>query len=380
MTQAPQTQQIQIDITNAPKRMSRISTSFTTRCNLRCVYCPEGSHPESFYGDMTPELLQNIIDYARANSVHIDISYYGDSTFHEGFGKYAAAIHEAGVGLAITSNFARVLRDEEIAAVARCKTVSFSFETDNREVARAIRKGLDLRTLVFNIVRVRAYCIRATIPVPPFTLHVVLNDKTVHDLPNLVAFAASLGVTQISCNELAEIEGAKGNMVNIAGLRGKELQEAVKSIEEAGAFANRLGIPLVASGQQVARIQAALNGAIEESTVREVREGIQGTYYLSGGDDVLDLKPGMTRACCEPWVGPIVDPKGHVYSCCVRGTIMGTVGPDGSLADVHNNESFRALRRSLLTGQDLDLDCRRCHIAPPTTPAEFQSTVIELFV
>jgi len=379
MTTTPQTQFVQVDITAAPKRMTRISTSFTTRCNLRCVYCPEGSHPESFYGDMSSELLQHIIAYAKVNGVHIDISYYGDSTFHQRFGEYAAAIHEAGVGLAITSNFARVLRDEEIAAVARCKTVSFSFETDDRESARAIRKGLDLRTLVYNILRVRAYCLKAAIPVPPFTLHAVLNDKTVHDLPNLVAFAASMGVSYVGCNELAEIEGSRGNMVNIAALRGEELAKAIASIDEAAVLSHRLGVPLSFTSEQILRIQAAAKGTLNEHAVREERKGIQGTYYFNGGDEALDLKPGMTRACVEPWVGPIVDPKGDVYSCCARGTVMGVVGPDGSLADVHNNESFRALRRALLTGQDLDLDCRRCHIASQTSPPELQQRVIELF-
>ncbi len=379
MTAIPQTQPIQIDITAAPKRMTRISTSFTTRCNLRCVYCPEGSHPESFYGDMTPELLRHIIDYAKANSVHIDISYYGDSMFHERFGEYAAAIHEAGVGLAITSNFARLLRNDEIAAVARCKTVSFSFETDDRDAARAIRKGLDLRTLVYNVLRVRAYCLKAAIPVPPFALHAVLTDKTVHELPNLVAFAAAMGVSYIGCNELAEIEGSRGNMVNIAALRGDELTKAIGSIDEAAVLSHRLGVPLNFTSEQILRIQAAARGNLKAHTVREERIGIQGTYYFSGGDEALDLKPGMTRACVEPWVGPIVDPKGDVYSCCARGTVMGVVGPDGSLADVHNNKSFRALRRALLTGQELDLDCRRCHIASQTTPAELQQRVIGLF-
>jgi MoaA/NifB/PqqE/SkfB family radical SAM enzyme len=380
MANALQQELVRIDLTDSPKRVSRISTSFTTRCNLRCTYCPEGSHPESFYGDMTPGLLDHIVDYAKANRVHIDVSYYGDSAFHERFGEFAAKIHEAGVGLAITSNFARLLGDDEIAAVARCKTVSFSFDTDDRDKARAIRKGLDLRTLVYNILRVRAFCLIEAIPVPPFTLHVVLNDQTVNDLPRLVAFAASLGVNQIGCNELAEIEGATGKMVNVSALSGEALRKAIASIDQAAALAIRLGIPLTASGEHLSRIGAAVAGTLKKDPVREAREGIQGTYYFSGGDDALELKPGMTRACLEPWVGPIVDPKGDVYSCCARGTSMGVVGRDGSLSDVHNNNSFRALRRSLLTGKDLVLECRRCHIASQTTPAELQQKVVELFV
>ena len=328
---------------------------------------------------MTHERLQHIIELAKGSGAYIDISYYGDSAFNKNFGEYAAEIQEAGVGLAITSNFARLLNDKEIAVVARCWAVAFSFETDDRDLAREVRKGLDLRTLVFNILRVRAYCLRMAIPVPPFTLHAVLNDKTVNHLPNLVAFAASMGVTAIGCNELAEIKGATGGMVNVAALRGEELTRAISSIDEAARLSIRLGVPLNLSGEQILRIQAAAAGTLKDKVVREEREGIQGTYYLNAGDGALELKSGMTRSCLEPWIGPIVAPKGDVYSCCARGKVMGVAGPEEPLVDVYNNESFRALRRSLLTGQNLDFACRRCHIAPSTTPIELQSKVIGLF-
>jgi MoaA/NifB/PqqE/SkfB family radical SAM enzyme len=82
-----QPQPMQIDLMSPGARMLRISTTFTTRCNLRCVYCPEGSHPESFYGEMSPEMLDHLIAYAKQKGSFVDISYYGDSTFHENFGE-----------------------------------------------------------------------------------------------------------------------------------------------------------------------------------------------------------------------------------------------------------------------------------------------------
>lgn len=367
-----------VDHVAAPPRMSRIATSFTTRCNLRCVYCPEGSHPEEFYGDMSPELLGELISYAKQKNAYVDISFYGDSTFHDQFYDFANQIIEAGVSLAITSNFARLLREEEIAVIARCRTVAFSVDTHDRDAAKAIRKGLDLRTLVFNIVRVRAYCFRNGLRTPPLTLHAVLVDKTVRDLPKLVALAAAFGVNRVGCNELAEMDGARGGLQNIADLRGLELMAAVASIKEAIALAAQLGVQFYFSGEQLARINAAASGKVDQDGPRLGREGIQGTYYFRG-DEALELQSGMTRKCIEPWLGPILSPKGEVYPCCARGTVMGVVGEEGSFADVHDNDAHRKLRLSLLTGENLDAECRLCHLAPQTTPAELSRIVASLY-
>jgi MoaA/NifB/PqqE/SkfB family radical SAM enzyme len=369
----------QIDLLSPGARMLRISTSFTTRCNLRCVYCPEGSHPESFYGEMTPPLLAHLIAYAKQKGSYVDISYYGDSTFHESFGEYARQILDAGVGLAITSNLARFLRDDEIAVLARCRKVAFSFDTQDRDAAKAIRKGLDLRTLVFNILRVRAHCLKNSMPVPPFNLHAVLVDTTVDDLPNVVAFAAAMGLQSVGCNELADFEGALGNLRNIADLRGPELMSAIAKINEAIELAKRLGIEFNFSGEQVSRINLAASGNLKEGAAT-ARVGIQGTYYFKGGDEANELPDGMTRRCIEPWTGPILNPNGEVYPCCARGTVMGVVDADTSFADVHNNESFRKLRLSLITGENLDTECRVCHLAKPTTPNELRNAVIGLSI
>lgn len=379
MIDAPKTLLRQIEVTAAPPRITRIATSFTTRCNLRCTYCPEGSHPEEFYGDMTREQLQRLIDYAKEKGGYLDISFYGDSTFHKDFGEFAAAIIDAGVPLKITSNLARLLSDDEIATISRCMAVSFSFDTPDRDLAKDIRKGLDLRTLVFNVLRVRAYCLEAQIDVPPFTLHAVLSDRVVHDLPRLVAFAASMGVYALGCNELAEMEGARSGLRNIAELRGPELQAAIEKINEATALGKRLGVAVTLSEQQVARVNAAATGKLQENRPREAREGIQGTYYFEG-EDAVELAPGMTRFCTEPWMAPFVDPKGDVYPCCTRGTTMGIVDAETSLGDVHNNENFRRLRRALVTGENLDTECRLCHVAGAATPEALQRKVAALFV
>ena len=372
-----QPQPMQIDLMSPGARMLRISTTFTTRCNLRCVYCPEGSHPESFYGEMSPEMLDHLIAYAKQKGSFVDISYYGDSTFHENFGEYARHILDSGVELAITSNLARLLRDDEIAVLARCRKVAFSFDTQDRDAAKAIRKGLDLRTLVFNILRVRAHCLKNAIPVPPFNLHAVLVDTTVDDLPNLVAFAAAMGLQSVSCNELADFEGALGNLRNIADLRGVELTAAIGKINEAMELAKRLNVEFIFSGEQVARINLAASGNLKEGAAT-ARVGIQGTYYFKGGDEANELQPGMTRHCTEPWTAPILNPNGEVYPCCARGTVMGIVDAETSLAAVHNNETFRQLRRSLLTGENLDTECRVCHLAQPTTPPVLQHQVAGL--
>jgi MoaA/NifB/PqqE/SkfB family radical SAM enzyme len=356
--------------------LTRIATTFTTRCNLRCVYCPEGSHPESFYGDMTLEMVDDMIAYARLKSCYVDISYYGDSTFHPRFAEYANRILDGGVELAITSNLARLLNDDEIAVLARCRKVAFSMDTSDRDAAKALRNGLDLRTLAFNVLRVRAYCLSHDIPVPPFNLHAVLVDTTVRTIGDVVAFAASLGVRYVGCNELSTIEGARGNVRNVAELEGDDLIAAIHAINAAVALAKRLDVQFILSQAQVELINAAAKGTLRRGP-REKRTGIQGEYTILG-DEAVAVQPGMTRGCVEPWVGPFLNPNGDVYSCCARGTTMGRVDETTSFADVFNNENFRQLRLSLLSGEQLDPECRLCHLAGESTVEALQSAVVRL--
>jgi hypothetical protein len=68
----------------------------------------------------------------------------------------------------------------------------------------------------------------------------------------------------------------------------------------------------------------------------------------------------LTRDCLDPWRYLEISAAGDIRPCC-NSSALATLGGDGQIAAIRDNDGFRALRASLLSG-DLQPACARCHI------------------
>jgi hypothetical protein len=107
------------------------------------------------------------------------------------------------------------------------------------------------------------------------------------------------------------------------------------------------------------------------------RVGIQGVSVKAGDERDL-LPPGKTRLCSSPWDEVYLDPRGEVYSCCRRGVVMGRLSADTSLSEILTGPDYQALRRELLTGEDMNPDCAACHGMPVVDPVDMAAMVRKL--
>jgi radical SAM protein with 4Fe4S-binding SPASM domain len=75
----------------------------------------------------------------------------------------------------------------------------------------------------------------------------------------------------------------------------------------------------------------------------------------------------LTRDCLDPWNYIEISAGGDIRPCC-RFHQLAKLGDSGDTpaSTIRNNESFRALRQSLLSGQ-LQLECQDCHIRKTVT-------------
>jgi hypothetical protein len=86
------------------------------------------------------------------------------------------------------------------------------------------------------------------------------------------------------------------------------------------------------------------------------------------------MRAGETRMCVLPFITPSIEPNGDVRLCSAASTYayldqtnLGNCGAAG-LSAVWENEGFRDIRRSLLTGEGLKPFCSACeyrHEGPP---------------
>jgi radical SAM protein with 4Fe4S-binding SPASM domain len=77
-------------------------------------------------------------------------------------------------------------------------------------------------------------------------------------------------------------------------------------------------------------------------------------------------RPGETRDCLDPWYQPFIQPNGDVWPCCWFFEQLGNVN-ETPFDQLMNSETFKALRRELLTGELRDA-CFKCPSRGITTP------------
>lgn len=356
-----------------PTRLDALHFTFTNRCNLRCVYCPQGSHPEDFHADVTPAFMTALLGYLRQFQVReASIGYYGEVLLVKGWEQHANAILDLGVRMSAVSNFSRVLTPSEVATFARFRQIMVSIDTHDPATLKAIRKAVDARTIVHNYHLLRAWCLRARRRAPELVWTGVLTDRVVAQLPDFVAYAASNGVRTLSFNVVAYFSGAPLGVRELIDLAGAELAAAAASVEEALALARRLRVAMTVQGLERLRARVAAAGAdLSDTGVRVERTALQGTYTRADPG----LPAGCTRLCNSPWAEAYLDPKGDVFSCCTRGIVMGRLQADTDLAAVLGNDAYRRLRQALYTGEGLDDDCRFCQIRPAVPVAMQQAQV-----
>src|SRR5476651_2021927 len=107
-------------MTALPSELRRINFINTNRCNLRCVYCPQGSHPDEYHADLTSEFFEEIYQFVVEHKIEeAAIGYYGEITMIEGWWKPVRRLLDVGVQMSATTNGSTVLSADEVATFAR---------------------------------------------------------------------------------------------------------------------------------------------------------------------------------------------------------------------------------------------------------------------
>jgi hypothetical protein len=354
------------------KWLSQVNFNFTNRCNVRCVYCPQGTHADGFHADSSRGLVEHIKSFILDTGVpRAGIGVYGETLLIKGWEADCAELLDEGVVMHINSSFNRILSAREAAVLSRFSSIYMSIDTVDIPLHRHIRKAVDVRNIIYDMHMIRGHAIRHGWAMPKFVWTGVMTDKAVFRLREFVAAAISNSASAINFNDLSEFDGVKSGLRHIADLEGDELAAAIAEIDGAVALANRYNMPISLSGADRAR--AKRNGQPELRT-NYATSGIQGTASAL----TTVVGEGETRLCADPWDAVFTDPKGEVYSCCVRGEVMGKLGDKVGLDDVLNNEKYRKLRIGLLTGSGMDETCANCHLRPAVPVAQQQMAIAQL--
>lgn len=369
-----------IDTVLAPSVKSVAKTSslwinLTSRCNLRCVYCTVGK-PGHIDRDISDVSLEKILAFIReVRPTRVMVGCYTETTSYDGWVEVVRAITDQGLSVNVISNLARLLDAEEIDTLARCATLQTSIDTIDRDRLKEVRKGADIRTILYNVVRIRGRALELGITPPRMEWICVPTRENFSGLMEYVGCAIACGVSSISINPVLQFQDAKQKLPDLLDFPDAELREVFAKFEAAAAFAFTHGVAFALGNRDLIeeRLRNSETTAKPESAVRGELVAALGrvSFYAR------QLHTGMTRLCSQPWDNVVLSDKGELYPCTICGTPLANLDDYERLDDALSSPALVKWKQNLLDGTPGQA-CVNCLRAPEGSIKDLRALVRNL--
>lgn len=321
-------------------RPQQLMIEMTSRCNLRCVYCPKGdTEYNKIPGrdeDMAPNWRQRALEVAReVGPLNLMLSGTGETTFMNDWMDAVRPFRELGARMTMISNFGRNLSDTEITFLSEFNALTVSIDSADETIMGLVRKKVSLARITHNIVMVRAAARRAGRKAPEINVNCTVQIANVETLMDLALYCSAVGADILSLSSLLEPDVPHELARGIERLSPERLAAARRHVIETISTCRELGLPL----QIQPRLGALLDGVAEDN---------------------VQVANRRTRLCMQPWQQYTVAADGQLFPCCVTSEPFGHLSQPGNPFD---GEAIRAFRKRLLDG-DMPEVCRHCSNAP----------------
>ena len=330
---------------------------FTSRCNLKCVYCASSQPRYDGNSDLDPETIDHIIKSLKKRNIQtICVSGHGETTIYKDWHLYCDKLLDSRIKLNIISNFAKDLSHEETKTLSRFNHIEVSCDTADPKLFRKLRRGGDLKTLCLNMAKVLAVAIEEGRKPPIFSWSCVVTDRNVFNLMEYTSLGIAMGVTLFNfCNltKYPDIDGAL-SVRHIASMSGDSLRKAFASLTNVFDFLHRSRIRYFCQSGLIDVLKEKLGStnSIVRSDDYDSKVNVVKRYSSSKQD-------GQTRDCLDPWKFVLVKANKKIFPCCWYYEPIGTLDNGHILEEALNGYEVKTLRDSLMNG-DLSQYCYDC--------------------
>lgn len=232
-----------------PLRQLRLE--ITTRCNLRCVYCP-ASQPWYAAQDMPAAHFGDILTLLKNHPRDLEVmaNGHGETTCHPQWLEICQPLLEMGFRPSIITNLARLLDEKEAGCLAGFKEVQISMDTVDAQLLNQLRRSVKLPVIVSNIENIRSEAFANWVRPPNFSISCGIYDANYRGLDALADFAIKYGMSAVTFWQLvkyADIPGAlnvypvttldKAGILDAVG----HVQRAIEKLHQAGIYTEVAG-------------------------------------------------------------------------------------------------------------------------------------------
>jgi pyruvate-formate lyase-activating enzyme len=248
-----------------PGLITDIRIDLTTACNLRCVYCAV-IQPDYVGETMEHDVAQSAIAFVRQISRYHEISGvgvngHGETTFAPDWTCACRELTALSLPVNIITNLAKSYSTEEFDVLGSLHTISVSIDTADRDLLRRIRRRVDVRQIISNIIAVRAAALRHNRPPPRFQFVCGLYDKNTLVLEELAWLAVALNIQKVQFWDLLahSYEGLdvpeQDRVHPLASLADDELRPRLTAISRATTILRRADIAVEIDGPFIADLE-----------------------------------------------------------------------------------------------------------------------------
>lgn len=343
-------------------RLESISIEVTSKCNLRCAYCSKAdpvheASPDA-NADMTDEMIAELYRSCKAAGIRsVSLSGVGETTMMPGWhARISQFLDDPEIKTQLVSNFARLFDETDLEALLKLDVLQISFDTPHFALLRKLRSRVDVRTIAYNIVRLRQKG-RALGRVPYLIVNCTLCRENVGHIVDLAQFCRELAIDELL---ITSMMGVTEQRPAPDGLGFCDDDEVILLAQQI-----LLAQELLAESSTSLRLRQELEERIAD-VLDSLRDGKSFEHPAASFN-----RPRPLSACRQPWASPIVGALGKVSACCGIGDAI-QVGDlsTQSFADVMNGEAIRRIRESILSGRPI-IDCESCSFASPQSFPEF---------
>lgn len=355
--------------------IQRFVLEVSGECNLRCVYCPQAGESYVPTKALSEGMFEDVLEYLKRHPIsEIDLTGTGDISMAPDWAGKSERLLALGIKLIVTMNMGRILQDHEVETLSKFTEITISLDTIDRKILNTIRKAVDVRTIVYNMMRIRAAERRNNTNVR-WVISAVYTAEIAERLPELASFAVAFGANRFQIQDLIEFNefGLVKKVTDVWTLTGTEAIAAVDATKSALdlALGNKLNIHIPPNFvERLDRLRESVSAKRNWSEMSQT----SGAYFSSFN---LSPEKGHTRDCIDPWTFVHVMSDGRIRPCCVSNLQIGKVQEEGGMEAALNSEVAVRLRKQLLTGE-LDELCTACSLRPVIDIASYRKKVHDL--